>query len=420
MFPPRSFVSVLPPLGAPQPGAVGALLATALLAACGGGAGTAATQGDTAPVPVRVVTLAPRSVPMERELPGRALASLVAEVRPQVDGIVRQRLFTEGGVVQAGQALYQLDDATYRAELASSEAALARAQATLQSARLTAERTAALARIHAASRQDDEDAQAALLQAQADVQSAQASVQAKRIQLNYARITAPIAGHIGKSAVTPGALVTAKQSAALATVQRLDPMHIELNQSSAELLQLRKGLAAGSLSDTRKVPVTILLEDGSAHHQQGTLEFSEMSVNPSTGSYLVRLRVPNPDRVLLPGMYVRAVLHYGQREEALLAPQQAITRDPKGNASAWVVGSDGTAQLRQVMTSRTVGDQWLIDSGLKAGERVITQGLHKVQAGTLVTATEAPEATEATETAPSTKPSEPATPALAGAAAGQQ
>ncbi len=363
------------------------MLASAALLGCSPQAAPPSAGG--APTPVTVVTLKSEPVTLTRELPGRTVASLVAEVRPQANGIIKRRLFTEGGSVKAGQPLYQLDDASYQADLASGQAALARAQATLNSARLNATRSAELAKIDAISRQDNENATAALLQAEADVKAAQAALQRNNIVLDYARITSPISGRIGKSSVTQGALVTANQAAALATVQQLDPIHVDLTQSSSELLQLRKELAAGTLTATGDVPVTILLEDGSQYQHPGKLAFSDVTVDPATGSYSLRVTVPNPNNMLLPGMYVRAVVSNGQRADGILVPQQGIARDPKGNATALVVGKDNKVEPRQVQASRTIGDKWLVDSGLAAGDKVIVEGLQKIGPGMPVQASEA-------------------------------
>lgn len=373
----------------PPRAAIFVLSAAVLLAACHRSDAPAGPPGGGAPAQVTVVTLQPQSVLLTRELPGRTNASLVAEVRPQVNGIIKRRLFTEGGPVKAGQPLYQLDDATYKADVASGEATLARAQATLNTARLNARRTAELAKIDAVSRQDNENAAAALTQAEADVKAAQAALQRSAIVLDYARITSPISGRIGKSSVTQGALVTANQAAALATVQQLDPMYVDLTQSSSELLQLRQELAAGTLTATRDVPVQILLEDGRRYPHDGKLAFSDVTVDPTTGSYSLRVTVPNPEQALLPGMYVRALLGSGQRDNALLVPQQGIMRDPKGNATAMVVGKDNKVEPRAVQASRTIGDKWLIDGGLVAGDRVIVAGLQKIGPGMPVQAVEA-------------------------------
>lgn len=356
------------------------------LAACGGQQDTAA--GPQA-VPVTVVTLAPRSVTLTRELPGRTSAFLVAEVRPQVDGIVKQRLYDEGSVVTAGQPLYQLDDAAYRADYASAEAALARARATLGTARLNAKRSAELVAINAVSRQEDENAAAELALAEADVAAAEAALQRTGVTLGYARITAPIGGRIGKSTVTQGALVTANQSAPLATVQQIDPIYVDLTQSSAELLALREALTAGRVESAENLPVAILLEDGTRHAHDGKLAFVDVSVDPTTGSYLLRVVVPNPEHLLLPGMYVRAVVGRGIRPDALLVPQQGVARDPKGHTTAMVVAANGTVEARAIEVSQAVGDQWLVEGGLVAGDRVIIAGLQKIRPGSPVVPTEA-------------------------------
>ncbi len=357
-----------------------------LLAACGGGAAPQAPAAQ----PVTVVPLKSEPVTLTRELPARTNAYLIAEVRPQVSGIIKKRLFTEGGTVKAGQPLYQLDDSTYQADNASARASLARAEATLNSARLNAARSAELAKVDAVSQQDYENATAALLQAEADVQVAQASVRSSGILLDYARISSPISGRIGKSSVTQGALVTANQADALATVQQLDPIYVDATASSTELLALRRELAAGTLtSAVRTVPVSIVLEDGTTYRHGGKLAFADVTVDPTTGTFLLRVLVPNPEQLLMPGMYVRAVFSIGVRENGVLVPQQGIARDPKGQTTAMVVGKDGKAEQRAVKVSRTVGDKWLVDEGLAAGDRVIVEGLQKIRPGSPVQASEA-------------------------------
>jgi membrane fusion protein (multidrug efflux system) len=352
-------------------------------------------QGPGA-MPVTVVTLRAEPVTLVRELPGRTSAYLVAEVRPQVSGIVKARLFTEGASVKAGQPLYQLDDATYRADYDVAKAALARSDATLVAARLRARRTGELVKTGVVSAQDNDNAVAALAQAEADVQSSRAALTAAGVVLGHARVTSPISGRVGKSAVTEGALVKAEQDAPLATVQQLDPVYVDVTQSSAELLQLKRELAAGTLEAHASLPVAIVLEDGSRYSHDGTLEFSDVSVDPGTGSYLLRIKVPNPDRTLLPGMYVRALVGNGVRPQGLLVPQQGIARDPRGNATALVVGKDGKVETRVVQATRTIGDKWLVDGGLVAGDRVIVEGLQKVQPGMPVAATEATPAASST------------------------
>jgi membrane fusion protein (multidrug efflux system) len=278
----------------------------------------------------------------------------------------------------------------YRAQYNSAKAALQRAQATLAAAQLAAKRSAELVKIDAVSAQDNDNAVAALAQAQADVASAQATVDSTATSLAYAHISAPISGRIGKSTVTPGALVTANQTAAMATIQQLDPIYVDVSQSSREWLQLRQEIVDGRVQATgNEAPVEILLINGSRYDHDGKLQFAEVTVDPTTGDYQLRALVPNPDGLLLPGMYVRAVLSEGVLAKGLLAPQQAIMRDPKGNATALIVNHDDKVEPREVKVSRTVGNQWLVDEGLVAGDRLIVEGLQKVQPGMAVKAVEA-------------------------------
>lgn len=370
------------------------------LVACKGG--EAPQQGG--PGQVTVVTLKPAPVTLKRELAGRANGYQVAEVRPQVSGIVAKRLFTEGSLVKEGQPLYQLDDAAYRAQANSARAQLARAQASANAARLAARRSSELVKSRVISVQDDENAQAAWKQADADVLAARAALDAANVTLGYARITAPISGQIGKSSVTQGALVSAGQATPLATINQLDPIYIDVSQSSAELLQLRREMAEGRLQGASELPVEILLEDGSTFAHKGTLEFSEVSVDPSTGSYGLRVRVENPEHVLMPGMFVRAVVGSGVRPDGLLVPMQGIARDAKGNTSAMVVDDAGKVAVRQVVVSRTVGDKWLVESGLKAGDKVIVEGLQKIGPGMPVQATEKGAETAKPAAAPAAAP----------------
>lgn len=394
---------MLPPRRFPVATALFALMPFALiLAACGGGD---APPPAPAAVAVSVVTLKPQTVTLTRELPGRTTAFLVAEVRPQVSGIVKRRLFTEGGLVEAGQALYQLEDATYQAAYDSAKASLARAQATLVTAQLNFKRTSELVKIDAVSTQDFEDATAAVRQSEADVMSAKAAVQSNGVTLGYARITAPISGRIGRSSVTAGALVTANQTEPLATVQQLDPINVDLTASSTDLLQLRREWAAGTIEQPDNLPVTILLEDGSRYEHAGKLAFTEVTVDPTTGSFALRVEAPNPDGLLLPGMYVRAIVAAGVRQNALLVPQQGIARDPRGNTSAMVVGADNKVEQRPVKVGQTVGDQWLVDSGLAAGDKVIVEGLQKIRPGAPVQATERSTEPPATTTKPASSAS---------------
>jgi membrane fusion protein, multidrug efflux system len=366
------------------------VVAATALAGCGPHGGP--PPGHMTPQ-VTVVTIKPQSVELTRDLPGRVSAFLVAEVRPQVSGIVKQRLFTEGGTVKAGQPLYEIDDAIYRAQWNSARATLQKAQATTEAARLTAGRSAEMVKIDAVSAQDNDNAIASLAQAQADVAAAQAAVDSSAVNLAYAHIVSPINGRIGKSSVTQGALVTADQTAALATVQQLDPIYVDVNQSSSEWLQLKQDIDAGRVqAGASGAPTKIVLENGSAYTTAGALQFSDVTVDPSTGNFLLRVLVSNPNQLLMPGMYVRAIVGEGVRPQALLAPQRGITRDPKGGATALIVDKDGKVQTREVRVSRTIGDQWLVEDGLAAGDRVIIEGLQKVQPGMPVTTVEAPAA----------------------------
>ena len=379
------------------------IASTLALAAC---SSKDAAPAQAAPTPVTVVTLNSEPVTLTRELAGRAEASQQAEVRPQVSGIVERLLFTEGGSVRAGQPLYQLDQTAYRADAGSAQAAVARAQTALTNARQKAERTAELARTQMVSRQDNDNAQAALRQAQAELRAAQAGLQGANVPLGFTRVSAPISGRIGRSSVTRGALVTASQAAPLAVIQTLDPMYVEVSQSSAELLQLRREIAAGSLQGTDEVPVNITLEDGSAYPQQGKLSFAEAMVDPATGAVALRVVVPNPDQLLLPGMFVRATIANARRQDAILAPQQGITRNAKGDATAMVVGADGKVAQREVVVSRAIGNKWLVESGLKAGDKLIIEGLQKIAPGAPVNATEA--GSQAAKPATAAAPAKPA------------
>lgn len=362
--------------------AVLALFMSAALVACGGGGEPPAPP----PPEVSVVTMEAETVTLTRELAGRTSAYLVAEVRPQVNGIIQERLFTEGGVVEAGEPLYRLDDADYRASAASARAQLARAETALTNARALERRMEELSGTRYVSAQEHENAVAAARQAEAEAGAARAALDAANVTLGRAQITAPISGRIGRSSVTAGALVTAAQAQALATVQQLDPIHVDLTQSSSELLQLRRELEAGTLESGEALPVTILLEDGTPFPHAGTLAFSEVSVDPATGSFGLRVVVDNPDHVLMPGMYVRAVVGSGVRQGAILVPQRGVARDPKGNTSVMLVDAGGVVEHRPVTVSRTIGDRWLVEDGLAAGDRVIVEGLQKIQPGVPVEA----------------------------------
>jgi len=357
-----------------------------LVSGCGhpDDAATAGTATGGAPAPeVGVVEIEPQSLIIETELAGRTNPYLIAEVRPQVGGIIRERLFEEGSEIEAGQVLYRIDPATYQAAYDSARATLARDEAGLLTARLKADRYAKLIETGVVSREDFDNAAAALKQAEATVAMDKAAVEAARIDLDYTRVTAPIAGTIGRSTVTQGALVTADQTAALATIQQLDPIYVDVTQSSVELLHLKRALASGRLQRTngQDADVELILEDGSHYGITGRLQFSEVSVDERTGTVTLRAVFPNPDHELLPGMYVRAVLREGVRQAAILAPQQAVTRDAQGNATALVLNARGQVETHNVTVERAVGNQWLVTSGLAAGDRLIVDGLQKVRPG---------------------------------------
>ena len=368
-----------------------ALAAAFLLAACGGketppgpGAG-----GPGAPA-VTVMTVQSESVPVASELPGRTSPYQIAELRPQVTGIVKERLFKEGSEVKAGQVLYQIDPATYQAAFDSAQANLARAEANLYAARLKAGRYAELVKIEAVSKQANDEADAALKQAQAEVGAARAALDRTRIDLGYTRVTSPIAGRISRSAVTPGALVTANQDDALATVQRLDPIYVDLTQSSADMLRMRRDLESGRLQRAagNAVPVQLVLEDGSVYGVEGKLAFSEVTVDEGTGSVTLRAVFPNPKGELLPGMYVRARLTQGTQDNAILLPHAAVSRDPRGNATVMLVNAENTVEPRVVKTGQSIGDKWVVSEGLAPGDRVIVEGLQKARPGSPVQAQE--------------------------------
>jgi membrane fusion protein (multidrug efflux system) len=343
---------------------------------------------------VTVVTVRPETVPVTTELPGRTFPYLVAELRPQVTGIVKARLFREGSDVKAGQVLYQIEPATYQAAHDSAKATLARAEANLEATRLKARRYAELVKIEAVSAQANDEAQAAEKQAQAEVAAAQAAVDKARVDLEFTRVTSPIAGRIGRSAVTPGALVTANQAAALATVQQLDPIYVDLTQSSAEMMSLRRELDSGKLQRAggKSVPLRLVLEDGSLYGREGLLAFSEVTVDQATGSVTLRAVFPNPRGELLPGMYVRARLTQGVNRAAMLVSHAAVSRTPRGEAQVMVVNGQNKVEARAVKVQQSTGDQWVVTDGLAAGERVIVEGLQKVKPGVTVQAQEAGQA----------------------------
>ncbi len=355
------------------------LLCAGLLTACQDK--PAAAPAARAAPEVGVVTVSTQDAPLGLELPGRLSASQRAEIRPQVGGLVQKRLFTEGGRVAAGQPLYQLDAASFEAERARTAAALQRAEATLAAARVKAARDAELLKADAISRQAADDSAATQRQAEADVAVAKAALDAAVVQLQRARIVAPISGRIEVSTVTPGALVTANQTQALTTIQQLDPMFVDIVQSSAELLSLRKQLQG----QTSSRQVQLVLEDGSVHPQPATLQFSGVTVDPGTGSVTLRAVVPNPQGTLLPGMVVQARLVAGVDRGVLLVPQQGVSRTATGDATALVVGEGNKVERRRLTLERAVGNQWLVTSGLKVGDRLIVEGLQRARPELVVT-----------------------------------
>ena len=365
-----------------------AFAGAALLAGCGEGP----KQPPQMVPEVGVVTVMPQRVPMTTELSGRTSAYLESDVRPQVGGIIQKRSFTEGSVVKEGQVLYQIDPATYQAAYDNAKAVLMKAEANLVSARLLAQRYAEVVKVNAVSKQQYDDAVAAHAQARADVASAKAALESARINLGYTKVSAPVSGHIGKSSVTPGALVTANQPQALARVQQLDPMYVDVTQSSADILRLKRAFAEGRLARNEQgaAAIKLVLEDGSEYAHQGVLQFSDVTVDTGTGSVTVRAQFPNKDGLLFPGMFVRAQLQESVNEHGILVPQQAVTRDSQGRPTALVL-KDGTVELRVLVVDRSVnlrsvnpdlvGTAWLVSNGLVEGDQVIVEGVQKVQVG---------------------------------------
>jgi membrane fusion protein (multidrug efflux system) len=350
----------------------------------------AAQVPPAAPVQVGVVTLKPEPVALSTELPGRTTAFLTADVRPQVSGLVNKRIFVEGAEVKAGEQLYQIDPATYQATYDSAVATLAHNQAALVDARAKSARYKPLAAAQAVSQQDYVDAVASTGEAAADIGTAQASIEQARINLVYTRVTSPISGRIGKSSVTPGALVTANQTTVLATVTQLDPIYVDVTQPATTLLRLQRELADGKLqtSGPNQAKVELILEDGSKYKVAGALQFSEVTVDQGTGTVSLRAIFPNPDHSLLPGLFVRARLQEGVNDQGLLVPQQGVSHNTHGDATVLVVGKDNKAALKIVQTSRAIGDKWVVTGGLAAGDQVIVDGLQKVRPGAVVQATE--------------------------------
>ena len=355
---------------------VATIAAALLLASCSSGGGDAQKKGGRGPggpTQVGFVVVQPTSVPVVTELSGRVTAFQMSEVRPQVAGIVQRRFFKEGSIVRAGQTLYQIDPSLYQAQASEAQANLQSARATAEAARTRAERYRPLAKMEAVSQQDYTDAAAQARQAAAAVAQNSAQLRTAQINLRFTRVPAPITGRIGRSLVTEGALVTTNQADPLAVIQRLDPIYVDIQQSSAEMLALRKSLAQGGLAPA-SATVRLKLEDGSDYGQTGTVEFSEVMVNENTGTVTLRARFPNPQGILLPGMFARASFAQAIDKQAFLVPQAGLSRDPKGNATVWVVGPGNRAVARTVVAERTLGANWVVTQGLAPGDRVIVQG----------------------------------------------
>lgn len=359
------------------------ILAAGLLSACKDGKQTQQGPPAAGPVEVNAVAVAAQPTQLSIELPGRTNAYRVAEVRPQVSGIVQKRLFTEGSEVKAGELLYQIDPATYQATLASAEANLARAEAQEYSSRLKSTRYANLVKTKAVSEQEQIDAEAAWKQARAEVAAAKAEVQRAKINLDFTRVTAPISGRIGKSLVSEGALVTAQQATALATIQQLDPLYVDVSQSSNELLELKRKLSAKKAEENSqlKTEVRVVLDDNSEYGEVGMLKFSDASVDQSTGTVTIRAIIDNPLRGLLPGMFVRARLTPEQSQNVILVPQASIVRNNRGQAMVMLVDGESKVEARPVETGQNMGDKIVITKGLNDGDQLIVAGLQKIKPG---------------------------------------
>lgn len=350
-----------------------------ILSACGGGQ---EQQQPAGPPQVGVVTVREQSVSLANELPGRTSAYESSDVRPQVNGLIQARLFTEGDQVRAGQPLYRIDPAPYQAAVANAQAAVARSRAAIASSEALARRYGELVKINAISKQDYENAVTSAQQARADVSAQQALLRTAQIDLARTTIRAPISGRIGRSTYTTGALVSASQTDALTTIQRLDPIYVDIQQSSADVLRMRQQILSGELSsDGKNISVKLKLEDGSTYPQTGVLKFTDVTVDPATGSQVIRAQFPNPQGLLLPGMYVRAEFAQATKTNGLMVPQVAVSRNEKGQPTVLVIGARNKLEQRQVTAPRTVGDNWLVTSGLKAGDKVVVDGAQMLRPG---------------------------------------
>jgi membrane fusion protein (multidrug efflux system) len=368
------------------PAIAGAVFMLSLLAGCGDKIPSAQAQGAGMPPPeVAVVTVAPERIAMTTDLPGRLEATRIAQVRARVPGIVTKRVFREGSDVKAGDVLFRIDAAPFQAAYNSAQAALARAEANLAQANLKVQRYKPLVETNAISKQEYDDALTAQKQTAADVDGAKAARETARLNLGYATVTSPISGRVGRALVTEGALVGQGEATPLALVQQLNPIYVNVTQSSTEVLQLQRAMANGQLKSVGKgqAKVTLLMEDGSAYPHPGKLLFSDLTVDQSSGAITLRAEVPNPDRILLPGMYARARIEQAVNDRAITVPQQAVQRDPAG-ASVMLVGADGKVAVQPVKADAAQGDVWIVSEGLKAGDRVIVEGFQKVRPGAVV------------------------------------
>ena len=359
------------------------LTLTGFLAGCGP---KAQAPQEMPPPEVSIMKTTLQNVLLTTDLPGRTSSLTIADIRPRISGLILKKCFREGEDVKAGQLLYEIDPAPYQAALHSAQAALARSEATLSATRSKAERFSELLKVNAVSQQNYEDVTAALKQIEADIQYYQATLETAKINLQYTQVTSPISGRIGKSNVTEGAIVAAYQAIPLATVQQMDPIYVDVPQSTAEILDLKKRLASGQLTrdGTPHNKVKLILEDGTTYPQEGTLQFQDITVDPSTGSVNLRIEFPNPDKTLLPNMFVRALITEGNNPKALLIPQQAVIRDVKGHPMTFIVNAERKVEPRPLTIDRAIGNQWLVLSGLNPGDRVIVEGMQKARPGSTV------------------------------------
>ena len=370
-----------------------ALASTTALTGCKDGAqqGQAAAQRQMPPTEVTYVTAKTSDQALETTLTGRTSAYYEAEVRPQVNGVLVKKLFKDGSEVKAGQQLYQIDDAPYVAALKSAEASLAQAQANLVKARADAKRSAELVKINAVSKQSDDAAQAALKAAVANQKAAEAAVTTAKVNLQYTKVLSPISGRISRSEFTEGALMSAYQAAPLTRVQQLDPIYVDVSQKADDLMRIQREIASGVLKsgDKETARVKLIFDDGTVYAHEGELTFTDVTVNESTGMVNLRAVFPNPDKALLPGLYVRAAIVEGVRPDSILIPMQSVIRDAKGDATVYVIDGENKVAVRKIVANRTVGTNWLVESGLKAGDRVLFEGFQRIRAGATVSPKEA-------------------------------